>query len=137
MMGWVAWIAVAIVILIAFLLLSVVLSHFQSMGWGLIRPIWKVRRGVRRLIRLDFPDAHISSMGMSSIDPQYFCVLINVKTDSEKGQLLQDKELDNKIRQIALNAGYPAESVPLISFSIESQQTVDRDFNGNWFYARK
>jgi hypothetical protein len=76
-------------------------------------------------------------MGMSSIDPQYLCILINVDTDSEKTQLLEDKELEKNVRQVALDAGYPAQSVPLIGISIESQQTVDRDWQGNWFYARK
>jgi hypothetical protein len=136
-MGWITWIGIVVVSLVALLVLSIVLNHYQSMGWDLIRPIWKIRRGVRRLIRPQFPDAKVSSMGMSSIDPQYFCVLINVGRDSEKNELLQDKKLEGEIRQIALNAGYPPDSVPLISFSIESQQTVDRDFNGNWFYARK
>jgi hypothetical protein len=136
-MVWIVWTTVAIATLIALLSLSIVLNHYQSMGWNLIGPIWKTRRGVRQLIRRDFPDADVSSMGMSSIDPKYFCILINVKTDREKHRLLEDGELDNKIRQIALSAGYPEESVPLISFSIESQQTVDRDFNGSWFYARK
>jgi len=132
-----SWIAIGIVALIAYFTLSIIVNHYQSMGWDLVRPIWRIRRGVRKLVQRSLPNAKVSSMGMSSIDPRYFCVLIDVDTDSEKRQLLDDKDFDGKIRKIALDAGYPELSIPLFSVSIESQQTVDRDWGGNWFYARK
>jgi hypothetical protein len=131
------WIAIGTATLIAFFVWSIVISHYAGMGWDLVRPIWKTRRGVRKLLCRNFPDAKVSSMGMSSIDPRYFCILIDVKTDSEKRELLEDTDLRKSIRQAALDAGYPAESVPLIEVSIESQQTVDRDWGGNWYHARK
>lgn len=46
-------------------------------------------------------------------------------------------ELVSEFRQVLLDAGYPATAVPDIGFEFEAQQTVDRDYNGNWWYRVK
>ncbi len=131
------WVALVLVALIGFFVVSVVFNHYQSMGWDLIRPIWRARRNVRKLLKPYCASAKVSSFGMSSIDPQYLFITINVQTDSEKKMLIEMPGLEDSMRHAVVIAGYPLSAVPLIGFSIESQQTVDRDFNGNWFYARK
>jgi hypothetical protein len=60
-----------------------------------------------------------------------------VNSDDVRDRLKEDQALIDQLRQALLTCGYPAESVALVSFSIESQETVDRDFGWNWFYARK
>jgi hypothetical protein len=76
-------------------------------------------------------------MGASHISPLYFCILIDVQNDSEKEMLRRDKTLEESMRDALLGARYPTEAARSVGFSIESQQTVDRDFAGSWFYARK
>ena len=124
--------------LILLLLAMFAFSHYGNMvGWSLILPIARARRKIGRLVRAKYPDARVSSLGASAINPVHLCICINVQQDSEKEKLLADQELMYRMKEALRDSGYPAEAIAEVGFSIESQQTVDRDFAGNWFYAHK
>jgi hypothetical protein len=124
--------------LVFLLFFSIVLDHYRNMvGWSLILPIARARGKIRQLVRAKYPDARISSFGASAISPIYLCMCIDMQRDSEKEDLLADAELMNRMREALRDSRYPANAISAVTFSIESQQTVDRDFGGNWFYARK
>jgi hypothetical protein len=111
---------------------------FGAGGAGWLYPtIVRSRRAMRRIVKQRGSGFRVSSFGETHIAPQYLCVCIDVNTDDERDRLLEDKDLIEQLRQAILSSGYPAESVPLVKFSIESQETVDRDFEGSWWYARK
>jgi hypothetical protein len=59
---------------------------------------------------------------------------LKVSTDFQKELLLSDSELMLQCKEAFLREGIymPNGSE---GFRIESQETVDRDWNGNWFYA--
>jgi hypothetical protein len=40
-------------------------------------------------------------------------------------------------RQALLDAGYPPVAIPEIGFEFESEETVRRDYRGNWFHRMK
>ena len=40
-------------------------------------------------------------------------------------------------RQALRDAGYPPAKVPEVGFEFESEETVRRDYEGNWFYRMK
>jgi hypothetical protein len=46
-------------------------------------------------------------------------------------------QLIAELRSALLAVGYPEDAVPKVGFAFESQETVDRDYNGNWWYAVK
>jgi hypothetical protein len=46
-------------------------------------------------------------------------------------------ELVSEFRRVLLDVGYPATAVTDVGFEIEAQQTVDRDYNGNWWHRVK
>jgi hypothetical protein len=136
----------AIVALVGMGLVSVVfvmlfLSYIGGtggVGWSLYPTILRSRRAIRRVLRKEgYTDFRVSSFGATSIDPRHLCICIDVKSDEVRDHLQEDQALMDQLRQALLTCGYPAESVPLVGFSIESQETVERDFAGNWFYARK
>jgi hypothetical protein len=135
------WLVVTGSLILALLLLmflSAILDHYRNMvGWDLVLPIRRARRNVRKIVLPICPSARVSRIGVSHIDPKHFCILIDVTRDAEKHSLLQNREFERAMRQAVLDAGYPVDAVPLVGFSIESQETVDRDFGGNWYYARK
>lgn len=53
--------------------------------------------------------------------------LIRVDTDAERDQLKSDRSFSNALLVAAKEAGFPP-----YHLSIESQETVDRDFRGRW-----
>ena len=44
-------------------------------------------------------------------------------------------ELTSEFRRALSVAGYPPDAIVEVGFAFESQQTVDRDYGGNWWYA--
>jgi hypothetical protein len=99
--------------------------------------IRRSRRAVKDVIKLRCPDVYVSSFGATDIDPRHFCLCIDVQTDFERDQLKADVALDSTLREAVRREGYPEAAIPHITFSYESQETVTRDFYGNWYYARK
>ncbi len=132
---WILTLTVAAVVVTIFVLSC--LDYIGGMGWSLYPKILRSRRAIKQVLRKHGYTFPVSSFGATGIDPRYLCVCINVDADAERDRLLADSGLFDEFRLALLRSGYPAESVPLVSFSVESQETVDRDFGGNWFYARK
>lgn len=128
----------AVFILVLLVVSLCVLNYIgEGIGWNLYPSIFRSRLAIRRILKTHGEKFRVSSFGATRIDPRYLCVCIDVNTDSQRDALRENSELLGRFRASILAAGYPAESVPLVSFSIESQETVDRDWGGNWFYARK
>ena len=138
MLKWLGIVALMGLSLISVAVVMIFLGHIGGMGWNLYPAILRSRRAVRRELKdRGFDHFRVSSFGATSIDPRHLCICIDVNSDDERNRLYEDQALIDQLRQALIACGYPEGSVPLVSFSVESQETVDRDFGGNWFYARK
>ena len=104
---------------------------------GLSPTIHRVRANVRAVLSRQYPLATVSSYGATELDPRHFVVTIDVSTDRERDQIDRDAALKDRLRQALVDADYPATAIPKVGFHVESQETVDRDFGGNWYQARK
>ena len=77
---------------------------------------------------------------------------IAVQTDAERDRLANDKALLARMRAVFEETGYQAliediwdkdvhlpalEYLKTLGIAFESQETVDRDHGGNWYYAMK
>ena len=60
---------------------------------------------------------------------------IQVKTDTEKKIIIDSKEIDKIFINYLVDTGLTEKSVNNIKVRVESGETVNRDWNGNWFYA--
>jgi len=120
-----------------FFLLGVVSLIRSSFDWKLWPTIRRARREVKKLARQRCPNAKVFSFGATDIDPRHLAIWITANTDEQRDRLRQDSILHQQFRDALLQAGYPPAAVPLVGFVFESQETVDRDFGGNWYYATK
>ncbi len=73
--------------------------------------------------------------GAYDIAPHHLFFGVQVKTDSERERMNADIRIDRTVRRILRERGYPAEAIPKIGARCESQETVDRDWEGNWYQA--
>ncbi|MFZ2783499.1 MAG: hypothetical protein WAZ36_03810 [Sediminibacterium sp.] len=71
--------------------------------------------------------------GSYDIDPKYLVIWICVESDNIKLGLESNKELVNKLRETLIKNNYPKEAVPFVHIGFESQETVDRESNGDWY----
>jgi hypothetical protein len=104
----------------------------------LLRPtVRRAERQIKAVARERCPHAQVFSFGAIDIDPRFLAVWITTETDLERDRLEKDEDLLQRLRAALLQAGYPADAVPLVGFSFESQETVNRDYGGNWWYRVK
>lgn len=81
-------------------------------------------------------DAAVSHFGSVNIAPKYLAYCIQVKTDREAKEA--DREsLTNLVRTWLKEEGYPATAADQIAVRIDSEETVLRDYDGNWYHYCK
>ena len=51
--------------------------------------------------------------------------------------LKHDAAFTQAIRTILENTGYPADAILQVAIVIQSEETVSRDYQANWWYAVK
>jgi hypothetical protein len=64
-----------------------------------------------------------------------FAVWLCTRTDRERDRLGNPDPLLEKTRSILLEAGFSTSQVAALRTVAQSKETVDRDYEGRWFYA--
>jgi hypothetical protein len=77
----------------------------------------------------------VSWFGAIGIDPRYLTIVVKTDKDWERHSLDADPTFRQDIRKALSRRKYPVDSIPQVQVMIQSQETVDRDMGGNWFYA--
>ncbi|MBN2001996.1 MAG: hypothetical protein JXA21_01460 [Anaerolineae bacterium] len=64
-------------------------------------------------------------------------IWITTDTDAQRDELACDEAFHRLLRDVLAKEKYPAEAIPYVGFAFQSEETVARDYNGNWWYAIK
>lgn len=100
---------------------------------SLKRKIMDIIDELKRIVGSVYEDHFwIDWYGAYYIDPKHFVVWICVKSDKDKMMLNSNVEFMNSLRSTLVKYNYPEQVRSSIHITIESQETVDRDFSGNW-----
>ena len=99
-----------------------------------LRQILRAREYFQRIVRQHIPRAEVTVWGGKDVYPVFW--IRTIKDDErdqfERDYLAPDSKLTEDFRQILLRAGYPSSDVPMVQIVVESQETVDRDYEGSW-----
>jgi hypothetical protein len=99
--------------------------------------IWRAKYRIRRIARRYCPCAKVFTLGAVWLSPRNLAFWITTQTDGERDSMRSAPQLVYEFRQVLLDAGYPVTAVADVAFEFEAQQTVDRDYNGNWWHRVK
>ena len=62
---------------------------------------------------------------------------LETRTDAEKAAVAARECFTEQVREILTEAGLDADLARRARVTVESAQSVERDFEGSWFYAMK
>lgn len=92
---------------------------------------------IRALVNEHAPGADIFTFGAIDISPSLLAVWIRTRSDVDRDKLGSDAALPHRMRQLLGEAGYPRSALKDVAFAFESDETVTRDYGGNWWAAIK
>jgi hypothetical protein len=100
----------------------------------------RIRRAKREIVRLlsqRLPNARVISTPAASLTKiERMSYVIATDTDRQAESLRQDyPTLYSLLCEAMKRVGYPEEAIAKLTFPIESQETVDREFGGSWQQA--
>ena len=99
--------------------------------------IWKIESALKNLVRAEGFKPMVWSFGAYYIDPKHLVFVVGVPTDDAKESLRSSSSFTASVTELLGRFNWPIQARPEVVFDIESQETVDRENNGNWWHHYK
>lgn len=111
------------------------LFDFFSPKDPLKKKITSIEKEMQEIVQTVYSErVSILTYGAYHLDPKNLVFLIRLKSDIMKFRLQADLMLINKLKALFAKYDYPETARKDIFIIFESQETVDRDFSGEWRY---
>jgi len=102
------------------------------------KKILDIKTDIGKIIQPICPERFfIDWYGAYDINPKHLVYWVCVQSDNMKYKLAGNVELMAALRAVLENNDYPAESQKHVHIGFESQETVNRESKGNWYYHFK
>ncbi|WP_157671854.1 hypothetical protein [Desulfuromonas soudanensis] len=99
--------------------------------------IWRIEAAIKSLIVAEGHKPFVWSFGAYYIDPKHLVFVVGIPTDEERDKLKALDSFRSSLRELLVKYNWPQKARAHVAFDIESQETVDREDNGNWWYHYK
>ena len=99
--------------------------------------IWRIESALKGLVRAKGFKPKVWSYGAYYIDPKYLVFVVGVETDAIKSVLKSNDSFCVSMKNLLKRFNWPVHARSDVVFDVESQETVDRENNGNWWYHYK
>ncbi len=86
----------------------------------------------KRIYTVNGGKGTLVTFGAWDVDPRLLGFVYQVATDAERDKLKERAVLLQSLAGLPAQHGWPADACADVVFEIESQETIDRDNEGNW-----
>ena len=107
------------------------------MDWSLKWKISCIESNLKAMLKAGGIKPRVWSFGAYDIDPKHLVFVVGVSTDAEKESLQKNHVFQSEIKALLTKHDWPVAAREHVLFDIESQETVDRETEGNWWYHYK
>ena len=98
------------------------------------RKILEITDDIKRIVSGEISEpCWILWYGAYNIDPKNLAIWICVTTDETKSKLKSNIDLIHNLRPVFDHHSYPQQAIPFVTINFESEETVQRESNGNWW----
>jgi hypothetical protein len=98
---------------------------------------WKVLRieyALKSLLKEFGIQANVWSFGAYYIDPRRLAFVIAVPLDIDRAAVQNNRAFISRVEKLLVLFNWDVAARDQVRFHVESQETVDREDNGNWLY---
>ena len=95
---------------------------------SLERKMRLVERLLLTFIRFSVPSVSLGPKTHGEVYPSSWTIFLRVATDLEREQLRQDWNVDRKLRETLARVGYPQYAVTSVRLYVESEETLQRNY---------
>ena len=93
---------------------------------------------ISKIVAAEVIEKHwVTHYGANGIHPRHLVFWVCVQSDKERDRLQSDNALMGRLKQTLVDVNYPEEGRDYVHLGFESQETVDRESNGNWYHHWK
>ena len=97
---------------------------------------WKALVSARPDLLDAFAQDGVVTVQYVSAFPQHaFAVWLGTATDSEAARLRARSSIHGRVQRVLVSHGFTQQDLTELLVLVQSQETVDRDHAGSWFYA--
>ncbi len=104
------------------------------LGFILKRKAGHIAEDAQLLARRSGFKCTLLALGAYDVDPRLLQFVVQVPTDAERDKLRERQAFAEGLKELLVKHGWPESARDDVVFHIESQETVDRENEGNWAY---
>jgi len=105
-----------------------------SSGTPLKKKVSKIKSDIKLVVAKACSEkASLIEYGTYELNPISLVIWICIDTDEMKNRLKSDTVLNQELQHILVINEYPAEAINYVHIGFESQETVNRESNGDWY----
>lgn len=111
-----------------------IFNIFQPNKYTLKGKVIKIKKDIEKKIKtVCSENFSVLYYGSYDIDPKYLACWICVDSDEMKHRLEKDNDLNAALREILVKNEYPTKAIKSVHIGFESEETVQRESNGDWY----
>jgi len=102
-------------------------------------PRWTLLENTREPLLTAFGESGVNRVEYTAAFPHVdtFAVWLCTQSDEQRDKLARSRMVTPMVHEVFVGVGFTSPQLGELSIEVQSQETVDRDYERSWFYATR